>query len=170
MPCPDEPSPPATPAPEGLANDHRYQWMGEALEQARLAALHGDVPVGAIVVAATGEIGRGHNRREVDGDPTAHAEVLALRDLARTLGRWNLDGATMYVTQEPCAMCAGALVNARIKRLVFGCESPKAGAVRSLFRLADDPRLNHRIVVEASLRAADCSLLLSDFFRRLRTP
>src|SRR6266436_2746045 len=130
------------------------QWMMIALEEARAAAAAGDVPVGAIVVSPSDGaiLGRGRNRRELDRDPTAHAEIVALRDAAQALGQWRVE-ATLYVTQEPCPMCAGALVNARLTRLVYGCPNPKAGAVKTLFALLDDPRLNHRVEVAAGVRA-----------------
>jgi tRNA(adenine34) deaminase len=143
--------------------------MRMALEEARAATLHGDVPVGAIVVDAEGtEIGRGHNRREVDGDPSAHAELVAIRAAARHRGHWRLDDCTLVVTLEPCAMCAGALVNARILRLVYGARDSKAGAVETLFRIADDPRLNHRAVVVGDVLAAEAADLLQKFFSDLR--
>ncbi len=141
--------------------------MTHALEEARAAAANGDVPVGSVIVLDGALIGRGRNRRELDRDPTAHAEVIALRDAAHTLGHWRVE-ATLYVTQEPCPMCAGALVNARIKRLVFGCLNPKAGAVQSLFSIPTDPRLNHRMEVRGEVRAAACAALLSEFFSELR--
>src|SRR5258706_11916720 len=122
--------------PLGSAMEDRA-WMNIAREEARAAAAVGDVPVGAVIVKDGSIVGRGRNRRELDGDPTAHAEIVALRDAARTLGQWRVDG-TMYVTQEPCPMCAGALVNARVIRLVYGCPNPKAGAVRTLFSIVDD--------------------------------
>jgi tRNA(adenine34) deaminase len=121
--------------------------MQEALAEADAAAAHSDVPIGAVVVRNGTVIGRGHNRREVDQDPTAHAEVLALRQAAATLGRWRLDGCTLYVTLEPCTMCAGALVLARIDRLVYGADDPKAGAVGALYDIPRDPRLNHLVEV-----------------------
>jgi tRNA(adenine34) deaminase len=144
------------------------EFMGEAIAEARLALQHDDVPVGAIAISGASQT-RGHNRREVDRDPTAHAEVLALRSLAARLGSWNLSGATLYVTQEPCAMCAGAIVNARVARLVFGCDNPKAGSVRTLYRLADEGKLNHRVEIVGGVRAAECGSLLSDFFSKLRS-
>jgi len=143
------------------------RWMARALEQARLAARAGDVPVGAVIVLDDRELAVGENRREVDRDPTAHAEVVALRRAAAALGQWRVE-ATLYVTQEPCPMCAGALVNARIRRLVYGCENPKAGAVRALYRIADDPRLNHRMDVVAGILADDCAGVLREFFADLR--
>ncbi len=143
--------------------------MAAALALARLAAAHGDVPVGAIVVGEDGSLlGVGKNERELTGDPTAHAEVLALRAAARAKGHWRLEGATLYVSLEPCAMCAGALVSARLARLVFGARDPKAGAVRSLYAIADDRRLNHRLVVEEGLFAEESARLLRAFFARLR--
>src|SRR5450432_2825867 len=128
--------------------------MRLALGEARLAFPHGDVPVGAVVVGPDGkELARAHNQRELDADPTAHAELVAVRAAARARGQWRLDGCTLFVTLEPCAMCAGALVNARISRVVFGASDPKAGAVVSLFELGRDARLNHRFVVEGGLLA-----------------
>jgi tRNA(adenine34) deaminase len=148
------------------ADDER--WMRRALEAAHEAAGAGDVPVGAVVVAGGVALAVERNGREELSDPTAHAEVLALRTAARVLGRWRLDGATLYVTQEPCPMCAGALVNARIARLVYGCDNPKAGAVRTFYQIADDPRLNHRAEVTGGVLAAECGRVLSEFFQRLR--
>jgi tRNA(adenine34) deaminase len=143
------------------------QWMGLALEQARAAGAAGDVPVGAVIVVGDSSIASGHNRREADNDPTAHAEIVALRAAAQALGMWRVEG-TLYVTQEPCPMCAGAIVNARVKRLVFGCTNPKAGAVTTLYQLVSDPRLNHRVEVTAGVRADECAAELSGFFRSLR--
>jgi tRNA(adenine34) deaminase len=149
-----------------MLNDE--QWMTVALEEARAAAAAGDVPVGAVIVADDGRlIGRGRNRRELDRDPTAHAEIVALREAARALHMWRVE-ATMFVTQEPCPMCAGAAVNARIKRLVYGCPNPKAGAIASLFSNATDARLNHRIEVVGGVRADECAAVLSQFFAELR--
>jgi tRNA(adenine34) deaminase len=144
-------------------------WMTIAIEEARAAAAVGDVPVGAIIVDPSSStiVGRGRNRREVDADPTAHAEIVALRDAAKSLGHWRVE-ATMFVTQEPCPMCAGALVNARVKRLVYGCSNPKAGAVATLFRIVDDPRLNHRVEAIGGVRADECAALLKEFFEALR--
>jgi tRNA(adenine34) deaminase len=144
-------------------------FMRIALAEARTAALHGDVPVGAVVVDARGnEVARGHNRREADADPVAHAEVVAIRRAAESLGTWRLEGCTLFVTLEPCAMCAGALVNARIARLVYGARDPKAGAVETLFRIADDPRLNHRVFISGGVLAEDAAALLTGFFGELR--
>jgi len=128
------------------------RWMRIALDEARRAALAGDVPVGAVIVANDLELARGHNRREIDHDPTAHAEVVALRAAAQALGHWRVE-ATLYVTQEPCPMCAGAIVNSRVQRLVYGCANPKAGAVATLFQLVTDPRLNHRVEVTSGILA-----------------
>ena len=144
-------------------------WMQVALVEARAAAEHDDVPVGAVVVGPDGaELGRGRNRREQAADPTAHAELEALRAAAHTLGRWRLDGCTLVVTLEPCAMCAGALVQARVARLVYGADDPKAGAVTSLFDLVRDPRLPHRAEVCGGVLADESAALLRAFFRRRR--
>ncbi len=145
-------------------------WMRAALEEARAAAEHDDVPVGAVVVGPDGstELGRGRNRREQDADPTAHAELEALRAAAHTLGRWRLDGCTLVVTLEPCAMCAGAITQARVARLVYGADDPKAGAVVSLFDLVRDPRLPHRAEVCRGVLADDSAALLRAFFRARR--
>jgi tRNA(adenine34) deaminase len=144
-------------------------FMRLALAEADLAASHGDVPVGAIIVSREGAVlAKEHNRREERADATAHAELLAIREATRGMPGWRLEGATMYVTLEPCAMCAGALVNARIARLVFGASDPKAGAVVSLFQIGTDPRLNHRFEVEAGLLAEDGGQKLSRFFAELR--
>jgi tRNA(adenine34) deaminase len=142
--------------------------MAFAIEEAGRAAAIGEVPVGAIVVADGRIIGRGHNRREIDSDPTAHAEILALRAAASALGTWRLSGATLYVTLEPCPMCAGALVAARAARLVFGATDPNAGACGSLYNLCVDPRLNHELPVTAGVLAEQCGNLLSSFFEERR--
>jgi tRNA(adenine34) deaminase len=144
-------------------------WMQRAIEEASLAADHGDVPVGALVVDARGrELARAHNRREVDADPTAHAEILALRAAARQRGHWRLDDCSLFVTLEPCAMCAGAMVNARLGRLVFGASDPKAGAIVSLYRLAEDARLNHRFTAVGGCAREASVELLQRFFKALR--
>jgi tRNA(adenine34) deaminase len=151
-------------APDGL-----HVLMGAALDEARLATLHGDVPVGALVVDPDGAvIGRGHNRREVDADPLGHAELAALREAATVMGSWRLDGCTLVVTLEPCTMCAGALVQARIATLVYGADDAKAGAVVSLFDAVRDPRLNHTPVVVRGVRAEESSTLLREFFAERR--
>lgn len=142
--------------------------MRLALEEAAAAQRHGDVPVGAVVVHGASVVGRGHNRREVDQDPLAHAEILAIRDAASKLGSWRLIGCTMYVTLEPCAMCAGALVNSRIDTLVYGADDPKAGFCGSLGDLTCDPRLNHRLTVRRGIMQAQCSQRLRQFFAGLR--
>lgn len=142
--------------------------MEEALELARRAGREGDVPVGAVVVRDGKVIGRGLNRREAWGDPTAHAEMLAIREAAATLGGWRLSGCDLYVTLEPCAMCAGAIVLARIDRVVFGAADPKGGAVGSLMNLVQDARLNHQATVVAGVKAEECGALLRDFFRARR--
>ena len=142
-------------------------WMNIALDEARAAAAAGDVPVGAVIVVGDRIVGRGRNRREVDRDPTAHAEIVALREAAQVLGQWRVEG-TLVVTQEPCPMCAGALVNARVARLVFGCPNPKAGAVVTLYQIASDARLNHRVEVKSGVRAAECAEVLQEFFAELR--
>jgi tRNA(adenine34) deaminase len=143
-------------------------WMAEALAEARLAAAEGEVPIGAVVVFEDRIVGRGHNARERLHDPTAHAEILALQEAARALGRWRLTGATIYATLEPCPMCAGALVNARIDRLVYAVPDPKAGAVGTLFDIPRDPRLNHRVEVTTGVLAQECGDLLKEFFRARR--
>jgi tRNA(adenine34) deaminase len=142
--------------------------MGEALALAREAAAAGEVPVGAVALFEGEIVGRGANRREGDRDPTAHAELLAIQQAARALSRWRLSGVTLVVTLEPCAMCAGAMVLARIDRLVYGAADPKAGAVGSLMDLSQDPRLNHRFAVERGVRADECGAVLRDFFRARR--
>ncbi len=142
--------------------------MQQALAAARSAAAIGEVPVGAVVVRDGRIVGRGTNRREVDRDPLAHAEMEAIRQAAKEVGGWRLIGCTMYVTLEPCAMCAGALVLSRVERLVYGASDPKAGYCGSLGDLVRDPRLNHRLEVEGGVLEADCGRLLKDFFATLR--
>ena len=142
--------------------------MRRALDEARAALAHDDVPVGAVVVRAERVIAARHNERELTGDPTAHAEVLALRDAAETIGHWRLDECTMYVTLEPCAMCAGAAVNARLGALSYAATDPKAGAVDSHFRLLDGSVLNHRVAVSSGVFADEAGELLRDFFRSRR--
>lgn len=142
--------------------------MAEALAEARRAADEGEVPIGAVVVFEGRIAGRGRNARERLRDPVAHAEILALQEASRTLGRWRLSGATVYATLEPCPMCAGALVNARVDRLVYGVPDPKAGAVDTLFALLRDPRLNHRVQVASGVLAQECGELLRAFFRKRR--
>jgi tRNA(adenine34) deaminase len=143
--------------------------MRLALVEASLAGAAGEVPIGAVVVGAGGEVlGRGHNAREAGADPTAHAEVLALRAAARVLGQWRLTGATLVVTVEPCTMCAGAAVLARVDRVVFGANDDKAGAVGSLWDVVRDRRLNHRPEVVGGVLAAECSAVLTEFFQARR--
>jgi tRNA(adenine34) deaminase len=156
----------ALPAP----SEREVAFMRQALAAAEEAAGRGEVPVGAVVVLGDEVVAVAHNERETGSDPTAHAEVLALRRAAAALGSWRLTEADLYVTMEPCPMCAGALVNARIRRLYFGCDDPKAGAVRTLYTLLDDKRLNHRVEVVPGLLAAEGSALLRGFFSRLRRP
>jgi tRNA(adenine34) deaminase len=138
--------------------------MGLALDQAALAVEHGDVPVGAVVLRDGEVVAQRHNERERSGDPTAHAEILALRDAATVAGGWRLDGTTLVVTLEPCPMCAGALVAARVDRVVFGAADPKAGACGSLHNLCADPRLNHEVEVVPGVRAAESARQLAAFF------
>jgi len=142
--------------------------MGLALEEARAALDHGDVPVGAVALVGGQVVARRHNEREKTADPTAHAEVLALRDAAAERGSRRLDDLTLVVTLEPCPMCAGALVAARVQRLVFGAADDKAGACGSLYNLCADPRLNHEVEVVPGVRADDAAMLLSDFFAAKR--
>ena len=142
--------------------------MGLALDEARAALDHDDVPVGAVVAMGDRVVARRHNQRVQLGDPTAHAEVLALRDAAATLGSWRLDGATLVVTLEPCPMCAGAVWAARLTRVVFGAPDPRAGALGSLYNLAADPRLNHETALRHGVRAAESTELLQVFFASRR--
>lgn len=158
--------PQSSPKPDLAHDDDRF--MREALAEAGAAAALGEVPIGAVLVHEGIVLARAHNLRESRQDPTAHAELLAIREAAAALGSWRLLDCTLYVTLEPCAMCAGAIVLARIPRLVFGALDPKAGACRSLFTLTQDPRLNHRVEVEAEFLAEDSQRLLQDFFRKLR--
>jgi len=152
---------------DAVESDHA--WMTLALTEADRAPEHGDVPVGCIVVAADGqELSRDHNRREELGDPTAHAEIVALRAASKKVGHWRLEGATVYVTLEPCPMCAGALLAARVARVVYAAPDPKAGALGSLFSLGDDRRLNHRFAVTPGLLAAESAQRLGAFFAKLR--
>jgi tRNA(adenine34) deaminase len=146
----------------GVADDDGF--MAAALDEARAAGEHGDVPIGAVVVHEGAIVGKGHNARERDRDPTAHAELIALRLAARVLGRWRLTGCALYVTLEPCAMCAGAAVQARVDLVVFAAPDPKAGAVRSVAELLDEPALNHHPKWRLGARRADAEALLSGFF------
>jgi tRNA(adenine34) deaminase len=144
--------------------------MALALDEARAAIAHGDVPVGAVIVHDGEIVAARHNERELTADPSAHAEILAMRDASAALGRWRLDECTMYVTLEPCAMCAGAAVNARLGSLVYAATDPKAGAVVSHYRLMDGDILNHRVVVSGGLASAEAGELLRAFFRARRRP
>ena len=144
--------------------------MALALAQARDALGHGDVPVGAVALVDGQPVAARHNERELLGDPTAHAEILTLRDAARTLGGWRLSAVTLVVTLEPCSMCAGALVAARVGRLVFGAPDPRGGACGTVYNLCSDPRLNHELPVTAGVRGEECAALLTSFFAGKRTP
>ncbi len=143
-------------------------FMRQALDEARGAAAIGEVPIGAVVVCDGEVVAVGSNRREIDADPTAHAEMIAVRQAANVLGRWRLEGCTVYVTLEPCPMCAGALHAARVDRCVYGAVDPKAGALGTLYDIASDERLNHRYEVVAGVLADDSAELLRDFFAQLR--
>jgi len=143
-------------------------WMEEALREAHRALVMGEVPVGAVVVHDGSIIGRGSNRPLSDNDPTAHAEVLALREAGKAIGNYRLLDCDLYVTVEPCAMCAGAITHARIRRLIYGAEDAKAGAVHSMFQVLNHPKLNHKVEVDAGVLAARCMELLQTFFRERR--
>ena len=142
--------------------------MQKAVEQAKIAEENGDVPIGAVIVYKDQIIAKAYNQREQLQDPTAHAEIIALTQAAAYLENWRLNGCTMYVTLEPCPMCAGALVLARIDRLVFGCDDPKTGACKSLYNIVQDDRLNHRLEVTSGVLADECSQVLQEFFERRR--
>lgn len=144
-------------------------FMKLAIEEAEAALEHGDVPIGAIAVSGDEVIARAHNEREKRKDATAHAEILLLQRASQTLGRWRLDDITVYVTAEPCPMCAGALVLSRVDRLVYGAPDEKWGAAYSLYNIVQDPRLNHECKIEAGVLAEDCAALLQRFFRKKRT-
>jgi tRNA(adenine34) deaminase len=149
-------------------NVDNIAWMQQALVEAERALAHGDAPVGAVAVRGGAVVGRGHNRKEVDADPTAHAEMIALQEAARTLGGWRLVGVTLYCTLEPCPMCAGAMVSARLPRLVYGADDAKAGAAGSIVELLRDPRFNHRVAVTRGVLAEESQALLERFFASLR--
>jgi tRNA(adenine34) deaminase len=151
--------------PGGSSHD---RWMRLALEEAQAAAAEDEVPVGAVIVAGGRVVASGHNQREQLNDPTAHAEMIALTQAAANLGSWRLEGCTLYVTLEPCPMCAGAILQARVPFVVWGAADPKAGAVVSLYRLFEDARLNHRVEHVGGVLAGDCGRILSDFFRGKR--
>ena len=148
-----------------MNDDHS---MHLALEEARAAMEHEDVPVGALVIVGDEVVSSRHNERQLTGDPTAHAEILALRDAATHLGTWRLDAATLVTTLEPCPMCAGAALNARIKHVVFGAHDPKAGAVETLYNLLADPRLNHEAQITSGVLADECGEILTSFFAERR--
>ena len=160
--------------PSSAIHEDDLHYMEIALNLAREAAKRREVPVGAVVVhrdSQTGKstvVGLGFNLRETTNDPSAHAEVVAMRRAAQKLGQWRLNECTLYVTLEPCPMCAGAIVNARIRRVVYGCSDPKAGAARSLYQLIDDPRLNHRALIKDGVESERCARVLKDFFTMRR--
>jgi len=149
-------------------HDDRY-WMGKALREAAKAAARDEVPIGAVIVKDGMVIGRGYNLREGKQDPSAHAEMIAIRQAAKRLGSWRLTGCVLYVTLEPCLMCMGAIILARFGRVVFGCHDPKGGAAGSLYDLSDDRRLNHRVELTPRVREEECAAILSGFFAGLRT-
>lgn len=144
------------------------QWMKAAIAEARLAEAEGEVPVGAVIVHAGEIIGRGRNLRETTQDPTAHAEMIAIREAAHALGSWRLIDTVLYVTLEPCPMCAGALVNARVPKVVWGCNDPKAGATQTLYTIGNDARLNHCFESVAGVLDDECAALLTEFFGAIR--
>jgi tRNA(adenine34) deaminase len=150
-----------------FSEDH-VRWMREAIACARLAATEGEVPIGAVGVVDGRVVGRAHNVRERTHDPLGHAELLLLQNLARETKSWRLEDVAVYVTCEPCLMCAGAMLQARIPKVIYGCRDPKAGAMGSLYDVSHDPRLNHRIDVIPDVLSEECAELLSDFFRGLR--
>ncbi|MGA0971608.1 MAG: tRNA adenosine(34) deaminase TadA [Ilumatobacteraceae bacterium] len=156
------------PVTDDPSHDDHLVWMAQALDEARAALAHDDVPVGAVVVRNGEVIAARHNERELTGDPTAHAEVLAIRDAAQVVGHWRLDDCMLVVTLEPCAMCAGALVNARVGHLVYGATDPKAGAAGSCFDLVDSPVLNHRVARTVGVADDECGRLLREFFAARR--
>jgi tRNA(adenine34) deaminase len=147
-----------------LSGETDLELMRSALDEARIAAERGEVPVGAVVAHEGRIIARGHNRTLTDNDPTAHAEMVVLRAAANALGNYRLNGAEVYVTVEPCAMCAGALIQARVSRLIYGCAEPKGGAVRSCFQVLDHPSMNHRVEVTSGVLAEECARELQSFF------
>jgi tRNA(adenine34) deaminase len=151
-------------------DERASQWMRQAIAEAHKALAFDEVPIGAIVVhQPSGQIiGRGYNRRQIDCDPTAHAEIFALREAGKNLNDWRLVDCALVVTLEPCPMCAGAIVNARVAKLIYGCDDPKAGAVRTLFQLCEDSRLNHRVDVVDGILSEECSRLLREFFQQQR--
>ena len=146
------------------------QWMREAIAEARAAQAAGDVPIGCVIVYIPTQqiIGRGRNRREIDCDPTAHAEIIAIRQAGQTQKSWRLIDCVLIVTLEPCPMCAGAIVNARLPHLIYGCTDPKAGAVNTLFQLCADARLNHQVQIQSGILKDECAALLTHFFKQQR--
>lgn len=146
---------------------HEY-FMGLAINQAQIAQAYGDIPVGAVLVRESKVIGRGRNQREEKGDPTAHAEIQALRDAAEHTGEWRLRNSILYCTLEPCVMCAGAIVQSQVEHLYYGASDPKAGGVESLYHLLEDARLNHQVYVHPGILREECERLLKLFFDRLR--
>jgi len=148
--------------------DTDVRFMQQALEEARASAAAGEVPVGAVLVHDGRIIARSGNRTIRDCDPTAHSEMVALREASRVLGNYRLAGTALYVTMEPCSMCAGAIIQARVSRLVYGCDDPKGGAVRSCFEILTDPRLNHQVEVTTGILASDCAAILQSFFAARR--
>ena len=150
-----------------MSTQHDY-FLNEAILEAQKAALLGEVPIGAVVVKDDRIIGRGHNRREIDHDPTAHAEILALRDAGRTLGTWRLAGCTLYVTMESCPMCCGALINSRIDTVVYGADEPKFGSAGSQLNLLQFPGFNHNVKIIGPIAQERCQELMRDFFTQLR--
>ncbi|MBN2724482.1 MAG: nucleoside deaminase [Deltaproteobacteria bacterium] len=151
-----------------MPRSHRAVFMKHALELAAKCHETGDVPVGCVVVKDGVVVGQGYNTREKEQRVTGHAEIMALNDACSNLGTWKLDGCELYVTLEPCVMCSGAIVNARIDTVIFGARDSKAGGVRSLFAICEDPRLNHRVEIIEGILKAECSLIISDFFTSLR--
>lgn len=149
-----------------LASDEYF--IREALKEAEKAYRKGEIPVGAVIVVDCNIIARAHNQKETTFDPTSHAEILAIREAARIIGAWRLINATLYVTKEPCIMCSGAIVNARIKRLVYGCDDPKGGAVVSLYKILQDDRLNHQVEITRGVLEEECREILKRFFQELR--
>jgi len=150
-------------------NDKDNDFMKLAIQQAYIAEENGDVPIGSVIVYKNQIIGKAYNQREQLKDPTAHAEIIALTQAAAFMENWHLNGCTIYVTLEPCPMCAGALVLSRMDRLVYGCDDPKTGACKSLYNIVQDERLNHRLEVTSGVLADECSKLLQDFFQKRRT-
>ena len=153
---------------DAIDNKQDEHYMLEAIKAAQIAEENGDVPIGAVIVYENQVIGRAYNQREQLSDPTAHAEIIALTQAAAFIENWRLHGCTIYVTLEPCTMCAGALVLGRLDRLVYGCDDPKAGACKSLYNIVQDERLNHRLEVKSGVLAEKCTEQLQAFFRRRR--